>query len=371
MTDMRTGWGSPWWTSPYLLGPLSFDASVDSQAQAEQQRQAGYGNVDRFDGVTRGQPTPEMMRQMMLLYLLMSGGLDPMTALMLFQALNGGQFGYRGGTGPAASPDARWQPAPSGMVPGTNGAPPTYNSTTAPPVIPGGATPYAGGRSPSEIHMNQFAADPNGSNANCGPTSLAMALRLVGLDVPGASNNFDRINIARRLMFSGSSERDLARDGVDGNGNRVDSEHSTYSNVDDIIRGARASGADASRISPVNGSIAAAIAQDLRAGNSVVAAGNGSFNQDGSVRNSYGHFVTVSGITEDGNFIVNDPTNSGPVTVTPQQLESWMAGQGNAAVSIKNKNRTSTSTTTSPSTTTTTTVRAGTVRASRGGAIRV
>lgn len=48
------------------------------------------------------------------------------------------------------------------------------------------------------------------------------------------------------------------------------------------------------------------------------------------------HWITVTGTTSDGNYIVNDPANPdrAPVEVTPQQLQSFIGDKG-TAVSVQ------------------------------------
>ncbi len=202
------------------------------------------------------------------------------------------------------------------------------------------------------IHMNQFEGDPNGRNADCGPTSLAMALKGVNLTPGGAEANastVDTIQASRQAMYTNSDGKPIVtdqfdstiKDGVDSNGNRVDSEHSTFTTLEAIKRGAENSGATAEKITGLN-----SVNSQLNEGHPVVLLGKGTI-----PASDYkdGHFVTVSGYDEKtGMYMVNDPTGKGPVQCTKEDLEKYAAAQGEpcngivSGVAISNPEQTGT-----------------------------
>jgi len=109
--------------------------------------------------------------------------------------------------------------------------------------------------------INQFTAERevggDGRNANCGPTSLTMALHSLGLCVKGETSETStgrQVDLARLSMVS-----DSGRDGVDGSGQRSEAEHSTYTNFSDLTRGASAAGATPVRIQPTQEAISSAL----------------------------------------------------------------------------------------------------------------
>ena len=191
------------------------------------------------------------------------------------------------------------------------------------------------------LHINQFQADlqagGDGKNANCGPTSLAMALHALGLKVAGESIGTiagQAIDLARRSMVT-----DPARDGVDAAGNRVDSELSTFTNFDDLARGANAAGATSARIDANADSILAA----LQKGAKVIASGTftgkyplpwtGDRGRDNQTApgGATAHIVSVTGYdSTSGQFIINDPARLAPLTVSSSTLDYFMQGNAGA-----------------------------------------
>jgi hypothetical protein len=227
-----------------------------------------------------------------------------------------------------------------------------------------GGAPSLPGRSSKDVHINQLAGDRDGYNADCGPASLAMSLRKVGLDIPGASNDQQRVAGARQLMVGG----DTTRDGIGANGKRSDLEHNSFTSGEELIQGAVAAGAQATPLQALNGSHIPGIASELQKGNAVMVSGAGGFGPDGNITGNGGHFVAVTGMTQDGRFIVNDPTQNGPVAVTADQLQAFMMNpamnpqgqvyQNGSAISISN-----------PSAQSEPPILAGNLRATRGGPI--
>lgn len=224
---------------------------------------------------------------------------------------------------------------------------------------PGGGRGTAAGASlerSKQVYINQFDAEKevggDGRNANCGPAALAMALKAQGLatpPIPGVRGNGTagaNVQAARYLMYKGV---DPARDGVvtDKNGNVTGyaqmtgdgNENSKYTGMTAIIRGAEAAGATAEKI-PAS---AAGIEKAIKDGKTVVVLGNfiddkgkakeGLWARGGGAE---AHFITVTGTTSDGKFIVNDPANPNrrPEVVTAEQLNTFMNSSPAAAASI-------------------------------------
>jgi hypothetical protein len=198
-----------------------------------------------------------------------------------------------------------------------------------------------------KIHTNQFDAEisvgGDGANANCGPISLAIGLHALGIPVQGETiltNSGPSVDLARKCVVS-----EAARDGIGAGGQRIESEHSTWTNFEDLDRGARSAGAVTGRIT----STATDIKESLMQGCIVIISGTlmgkyplpwtgdqGVDNQ-GAPGNATGHIVVVTGYdSTSGKFIVNDSARREPLIVDVQKLDYFM--QGNAgAISIRRK----------------------------------
>jgi len=193
----------------------------------------------------------------------------------------------------------------------------------------------------ARLQINQFDAEKqvggDGVNSNCGPTSLVMALRGLGLSLPGESSTGkvgELVDLARKVMTN-----DRSRDGVTSNGKRAENEHNLYTDFDDLKRGARAAGASTRMIAEDAQSILSA----LRSGARVIVSGTfaGKTNlpwtgdrgpdNNSAPGNATMHIVTVSGYNqESGRFIINDPARRTPVEVTGSELERFMSGNAGA-----------------------------------------
>ncbi len=190
-------------------------------------------------------------------------------------------------------------------------------------------------------HINQFDAElqvgGDGSNADCGPTSLVMALHQLGLGVAGetaGSNDGEAVDLARLSMANSS-----AKDGVDSSGRRSDAEHNTYTDFSDLARGAAAAGASSSAI----GANSTSIIQALGRGASVIASGTfagkypppwtgdrGSDDQS-APGNATAHIIEVSSYNAaTGLFTINDPARSTSNQVTAAALNYFMSGNAGA-----------------------------------------
>jgi Peptidase_C39 like family len=190
-------------------------------------------------------------------------------------------------------------------------------------------------------HINQFLAElqvgGDGANADCGPTSLIMALHQLGLRVAGetsGTNDGEAVDLARLSMVTSS-----ARDGVDANGNRVDAEHSTYTNFGDLARGAAAAGAKSQTIT----ASAAGIQSALQSGASVIASGTFAgkyplpWTGDRGIDNNTApghataHLIEISAYDPSSNtFTIHDPARVQAIQVSAAALEQFMAGNAGA-----------------------------------------
>jgi hypothetical protein len=162
-------------------------------------------------------------------------------------------------------------------------------------------------------------------------------LHQLGLRVAGEtaeSNDGEAVDLARRSMIGSGT-----RDGVDANGRRVEAEHSTYTNFNDLARGAAAAGAQ----SQVIKASAAGIRGALQGGASVIVSGtftgkyplpwtgDRGIDNNSAPGNAGGHLIEVSAYDASSNtFTVHDPARSGVVHVSAATLEQFMAGNAGA-----------------------------------------
>jgi hypothetical protein len=191
------------------------------------------------------------------------------------------------------------------------------------------------------VHINQFAAEisvgGDGANANCGPTSLTIALHALGLKVAGetaSTSSGQAVDLARKSMAV-----DASKDGVDSSGNRIESEHSTFTNFAELKRGARAAGAAVRDINPSASTIQTA----LESGAKVIISGTfvgksplpwtgdrGSDNQS-APGGATAHIVAVTGYdAQSGTFTVNDPARNTVIQVDAETLQYFMQGNAGA-----------------------------------------
>ena len=177
---------------------------------------------------------------------------------------------------------------------------------------------------PNSYFMTQFyhprwnPQGPDGTT-NCGPASLAMALKAFGLAAPGASNpaNIEEtIDKTRMAMMGTQNDLQLSSD-------------------DDILRGALASGAKAQKVHGL-----ASVEQAVSEGKLVVLAGNPAayghrFREDQLTSFSGGHFITVTHMMGDRVWI-NDPLSKvGSLEITKAELYQYMGYQNwNVGVAV-------------------------------------
>ncbi len=170
--------------------------------------------------------------------------------------------------------------------------------------------------------------NPDGatSTTNCGPTSLAMALRTAG-QMPEGLTPEQQIDYARALMYPDSDS--ITHIEVDGQQiPQLDQDH-TFTDISAITRGAQGV-----ELGGLQGTGWASIDNALAAGNPVVCPGNVStdwknqfpdpsaYHFEGS-----GHFISVLGRTEDGQYLVADPLYpNGVVEMSREQLATFFQG---------------------------------------------
>lgn len=200
---------------------------------------------------------------------------------------------------------------------------------------------------PAATHINQFDAEKqiggDGRNADCGPTSLVMALRTIGLDLPGSAYGMtpgDAVRLARRAMVT-----DPGRDGVGSNAN---AERNTFTNLGEVRRGALQAGARSQVLAP-NSQI---IREALAGGAAVVVSGTFAGKQPlpwtgdrgpdntSAPGGATAHIVAITGYDRFSNqFRVQDPARRTPVMVSAEALDAFMRGNA-GALAVYNPRRT-------------------------------
>ncbi len=200
--------------------------------------------------------------------------------------------------------------------------------------LDGATTTVAG----SETHVNQFDAEisvgGDGRNADCGPASLVMALNAVGLSIGSSSlTSGESMVLARKRMVN-----DTSRDGVDGAGLYLGSEHNNFTSLSEVRRGAQSAAARTQVLAPT----AAGIREALLGGASVVVSGTfagkvAPWTGDRGTDNgsapggATAHIVAVTGYDRyTGQFKVQDPARRSVVMVSAEALESFMRGNAGA-----------------------------------------
>ncbi|MDP1829548.1 MAG: SH3 domain-containing protein [Archangium sp.] len=199
-----------------------------------------------------------------------------------------------------------------------------------------------------DIHINQFDAEKlvtdvngatgDGTNQNCGPAAVVIALRDQGLTippVPGTTQTGDGADVqaARYWAYQGvDAAKDgvaVGKDGALGFSSTKGGENSTITYFTELQNAVTAAGGKANWLDPANSS---GVATALANGQSVVLSGN-FLDEDGKGKTDVWargggakeHVVAVTGMTADGRFILNDPALKQPVVVTAAQLDSFMS----------------------------------------------
>lgn len=254
--------------------------------------------------------------------------------------------------------------------PYTKTQPPAAPAATGTPAAAG--TPAATGQAGQTMEaaqanfVNQFAAekeltDPatgkpgDGTNQNCGPSSLVMALRSQDLSLkpipglqanPADGANGTAVQQARWWSTAGdANDGTVTTNGVTTyapmNGPKGATENSQITTLPELQAGVRNAGGKSDYVTDAQGNTtSAAIATALSQNKSVIV--SGSFYEDNKVKTdawkpahgSVDHVVAVTGTTSDGKFIVSDPAYDKPITVSADQLDAFLRGGNGYAISV-------------------------------------
>lgn len=187
-----------------------------------------------------------------------------------------------------------------------------------------GRTSVGGRHTPATAHIAQFrgAYNPDGPSMapNCGPASVAMALRLVGLDVPGYSGQRSNDVLTKaRIIATGRNDTRVG---------------TTDTELERVVTAAGGRWSESSNLNQLLGWV--------QQGYPVILAGNpsGAWNKRFPSNQIYpyngGHWVTVSGFNRStGNYIVNDPLSQiGPIEVPPRELSQYMSRNGGLGIAV-------------------------------------
>lgn len=188
-----------------------------------------------------------------------------------------------------------------------------------------GSELWAGIRSPKSSHVTQvpskFNQRPAPGNKDCGPTSVVIALKMLGKPVPGTSSKTSPQGLIDRVRdLAGTPDNTLSTDNLQ------------------LARALHAAGTKTEELRDF-----ASIKSAIAAGQPVILNGNprhaGAYGPRFSAAEMTpydgAHWIVVTGMDEaTGQFIVNDPLSKiGPVKVSPTQLEAYRGGSLGIAVS--------------------------------------
>lgn len=171
----------------------------------------------------------------------------------------------------------------------------------------------------SQVRDPRYNPDAPSGNTNCGPTSLAMALKALGLQPPGLSNpgNPEAWIEATRMAMEG------------------DTDSFKLTSDDDVLRGALKSGAQAEKVSGLQG-----VEQAVSEGKLVAVAGNPVAYENRLSNDQYahfngGHFILVSAIQGDQVTVEDPMSHMGSFTISRDELARYMGFQGwNVGVAV-------------------------------------
>lgn len=171
----------------------------------------------------------------------------------------------------------------------------------------------------SQVRDSRYNPDAPAGNTNCGPTSLAMALKALGLQPPGLSN-----------PSSPEAWIETTRMAMEG-----DTDSFKLTSDDDVLRGALKSGAQAEKVSGLQG-----VEQAVSEGKLVAVAGNpvayeNRLSSDQYAHFNGGHFILVSAINGDQVTVEDPMSHMGSFTISRDELQRYMGFQGwNVGVAI-------------------------------------
>ncbi|MCW2956675.1 MAG: hypothetical protein JWO69_1544 [Thermoleophilia bacterium] len=173
-------------------------------------------------------------------------------------------------------------------------------------------------------HIAQFAGKylPDGPTMrpNCGPASVTMALRMVGLDIPGFSGqNSEAVLDQARILATGKNDTSVG---------------TTDAELETLINKSGAQWSETTDFNQMTGWV--------KQGIPVVLSGNPAhgwnsrYSSDQVFPFDGGHWVTVSGYdAATGHYIVNDPLSQiGPIYVSEAELRSYNKAHGNLGIAV-------------------------------------
>jgi len=173
-------------------------------------------------------------------------------------------------------------------------------------------------------HIAQFKGKflPDGPTMrpNCGPASVTMALRMIGLDIPGfACQKSEAVLDKARIMATGTNNTQVG---------------TTDSELERVISGSGARWSESNNF----GEMLSWVKQGIP----VVMSGNPAKSWNNRYDSSQvypfdgGHWVTVSGYDQKtGYFIVNDPLSQiGPIYVSEGELQKYNRAHGGLGIAV-------------------------------------
>jgi hypothetical protein len=173
-------------------------------------------------------------------------------------------------------------------------------------------------------HIAQFAGKylPDGPSMrpNCGPASVTMALRMVGLDIPGFNGqNSGAVLDKARILATGKNDVSVG---------------TTDSELETLISKSGAKWSESTNFNEVT--------DWVKQGIPVVLSGNPAYGWNHRYTSDQvypfngGHWVTVSGYDPaTGHYIVNDPLSQvGPIYVSEAELKSYNQSHGNLGIAV-------------------------------------
>jgi hypothetical protein len=173
-------------------------------------------------------------------------------------------------------------------------------------------------------HIAQFAGKylPDGPamRPNCGPASVTMALRMIGLDIPGFSGqNSEAVLDKARVLATGKNDISVG---------------TTDSELEALITKSGAKWSESTNFSEVTNWVKQGIPVVL-SGNPAYG-WNSRYTQDQVYPFNGGHWVTVSGYDPGtGHYIVNDPLSQiGPIYVSEAELKGYNQSHGNLGIAV-------------------------------------
>ena len=173
-------------------------------------------------------------------------------------------------------------------------------------------------------HIAQFKgkylSDGPSMRPNCGPASVTMALRMIGLDIPG---------------FNGQrSEAVLDKARVIATGTNNTSVGTTDTELERVIDASGAKWSESNNLDEMLGWVKQGIPVVLSGNPS--RAWNSRYSSDQVYPFDGGHWVTVSGYdAKTGYYVVNDPLSQiGPIYVSKQELSNYNRAHGGLGIAV-------------------------------------